>query len=50
MAVGFAQSLREVSTRDIPGIKRCRREAHNLATIFEPIVKTMWDPQHLATL
>jgi hypothetical protein len=26
------------------------RKADNLTTIYEPIVYTVWDPQHLATL
>jgi hypothetical protein len=29
---------------------RPARKADNLAFIYEPIVWTMWDPQHLTTL
>jgi hypothetical protein len=29
---------------------RPMRGADNLAAIYEPIVQTMWDPQHLTTL
>jgi hypothetical protein len=29
---------------------RLARKAGNLTAIFEPIVYTMWDPQHLTTL
>jgi hypothetical protein len=51
----FTQPLTEMSTRNIKKMflgsrERLAREADNLAAICEPIVKTMWDPQHLTTL
>jgi hypothetical protein len=51
MALGLAQPLTEMSTRNLPGGKRrpvCK--ADNLSAICEPIVYKMWEPRHLTTL
>jgi hypothetical protein len=51
MALGLAQPLTEMSTRNIPeGKGRPARKADNLIAICEPIVKKMWESQHLTTL
>jgi hypothetical protein len=52
MALGSTQSLTEMSTRNLPGVKggRPALEASNLTAICEPIVQNMWEPQRLTTL
>jgi hypothetical protein len=51
MALGSTQPLTEMITRYIPGGKgRPARKTDNLTAICEPIVKIMWEPQHLTTL
>jgi hypothetical protein len=51
MALGFTQLLTEMSTRRYFCCKaRSERKADNLTVIYEPIVYTMWDPQHLTNL
>jgi hypothetical protein len=44
MALGLTQTLREMSTRNLPGGKeRPARKVDNLTAICEPIVKKMWN-------
>jgi hypothetical protein len=51
MALGSAQPLTEMSTRNLPGDKaRPARKADNLTAICKPIVKKIWDPRRLTTL
>jgi hypothetical protein len=51
MALGSAQPLTDMSTRNLPGRKEWpARKADNLITICEPIVKKSWEPQFLTTL
>jgi hypothetical protein len=54
MDLGSTQPLTEMSTRYLPGggggKERSAREANNLTTICEPIVKKMWDPRRLSTV
>jgi hypothetical protein len=48
MALGLTQPLTEISTKNLPGSKeRPARKADNLTAICEPIVYTMWVPEHL---
>jgi hypothetical protein len=53
--MGFTHPT-EMSTRDVDNIMFLEsralsvREAESLAAICEPIVYTMWDPQHLTIL
>jgi hypothetical protein len=54
-ALGLTQPLTEMSTRSrkimfVGSRARAVRGADNLAAICEPIVYTMWNPQHLTTL
>jgi hypothetical protein len=47
----FQPPLTEMSTRNLPGGKvRLARKAEDLAAIYEPIVKKMWEPQSLTTV
>jgi hypothetical protein len=49
MALGSAQPLTEMSTRNVPGGKRpLAREADTV--ICEPNVYKMWEPRRLTTL
>jgi hypothetical protein len=51
MALGSTQPLTEMSTRNLPEVKR--RPAHkadSLTAICEPIVWKMWEPRRLTTL
>jgi hypothetical protein len=52
MALVLTQPLTEMSTRNLPGVRggRPARKADSLTAICEPIVKKMWEPQHLTTL
>jgi hypothetical protein len=55
LAMGFTQLLTEMSirSRKIMFLGRRARpvlRADNLTAICEPIVYTMWDPQHLTAL
>jgi hypothetical protein len=51
MALVLTQPLREMSTRSFPGGKKQpARRADNLATICEPNVCKLWEPQPLTTL
>jgi hypothetical protein len=44
MALGSAQPLTEMSTRNLPGGKgRLGRKADNLTAVCEPIVWKMWE-------
>jgi hypothetical protein len=46
MALGSTQTLTEISTRNLPGVKRQQtRKADNLTIFCEPIVQKMWDPR-----
>jgi hypothetical protein len=50
MALGSAQPLTGMTTRNLPGGKRWpERKADNLTSICEPTVSIMWDPQRLTT-
>jgi hypothetical protein len=51
MTLGSTQSLTEMRTRNIPGVKgRPARKADNLTAICEPTVHKMWKPRRLTTL
>jgi hypothetical protein len=51
MALGFTQPLKEMSTRNLLGIKaRPARKAFNFTDICEAIVYKMWDPGRLTTI
>jgi hypothetical protein len=51
MAQRLTEPLKEMSTRKyLGGQARPASKADNLTAICEPIVYTMWDPQHLTTL
>jgi hypothetical protein len=51
MALGSAQPLTEMSTRDLSGgKKRPARKAENLAANCEPIFWRMWEPRRLTAL
>jgi hypothetical protein len=51
MALGSAQPLTEISTRNLPGVKGwSEREADNLTATCEPVFWKMWEPRHLTTL
>jgi hypothetical protein len=51
MALGSTQTLTEISTRNLPGVKgRPAHQADNLTAICEPIVWKMWEPRRLTTL
>jgi hypothetical protein len=50
MALGSAQPLTELSTRNLPGGKRrSMHKADNLTAICELIVYRIWEPQRLTT-
>jgi hypothetical protein len=50
VALGSTQSLKEMRTKNIPGVKgRPARKADNLTAIYEPIVQKMWEPRRLIT-
>jgi hypothetical protein len=50
MALGSTQTLTEMSTRNLPGVKgRPARGADNLTAIYKPIVQKMWEPRRLIT-
>jgi hypothetical protein len=50
-ALGFTQSLTEMSTRNLPGGKeRPARKADSLAAICESIFEKMWEPRRLTAL
>jgi hypothetical protein len=51
MALGMSQPLREMSIRNLPGVKaRSARKVDNLTPICEPIVHKMWERQRLTTV
>jgi hypothetical protein len=51
MALGWAQPLTEMSTRNLPGGKgQLMCTADSLTAICEPIVWKEWEPRHLTTL
>jgi hypothetical protein len=51
MVLGSSQPLTEMSTRNLPvGKGQPARKADNLPAVCEPIIKKMWEPQHLKTL
>jgi hypothetical protein len=52
MVLGFTQPLTELSTSEsFCEVKLCpARKAESFTAISEPIVYTMWVPQHLTTL
>jgi hypothetical protein len=51
MPLGSTQALNRNEYQNIPGGKgRLANKAENLIAIYEPIVKKMWEPQHLTTL
>jgi hypothetical protein len=48
MALGLAQPLKEMSTRNLPGGKgHSAFKADNLTAIYQLIVWKMWKPQYL---
>jgi hypothetical protein len=51
MALGSTQSLTEMSTRNVLGVKgRPKRKADNFTAICEPIVYKIWEPRRLTAL
>jgi hypothetical protein len=51
VALGSTQSLREISTRNLPGLKgRPENKPGNFTAICEPIFYKIWEPRHLTTL
>jgi hypothetical protein len=51
MAMGSTQSLTEIGTSNLPGVKkRPALRADKLAAICESNVRKMWEPQPLGTL
>jgi hypothetical protein len=50
MAVVSTQTIRKMSTRNLPGDKRqLERKAGNLYVLFEPIIQQMWEPRRPTT-
>jgi hypothetical protein len=51
MALGSTQPLREMSTRNLPGVKGwLAHKSDNLTAICEPTVQKRRQPEHLTTL
>jgi hypothetical protein len=51
MALGSAQPLTEISTRNLSGAKGMpAHKTDNLTAICEPITYKIWEPRHLTTL
>jgi hypothetical protein len=51
MALGSAQPLTEMSTRNLPGGKgRPARNADSLTAICEPTLYKIWEPRRVTTL
>jgi hypothetical protein len=51
MALGSTSPLTEMSTRNLPGVKkRPARKANFLTAVCEPIVYKMWESRRLTTV